>query len=275
MAPSPTPRIFDSATQTLRAARAVRLAGDGFLYQEAVEGIAARLSPVTRHFSTALALDDHAAASFQSADTTWQQARFDADERLDCGGGFDLAVSVLGLHRLNDLPGALIQIKRALKPDGLFIAALFGGSTLTELRDAFAQGEIETTGGLSPRVAPMADIRELGGLLQRAGFALPVADVERTTVRYRDFFKLVGDLRAMGETNALAGRKPFLSRATLAAALTHYRDKHSDAEGKLIATFDIIYLLGWAPDDSQQKPLRPGSATSRLADALGVKEHKL
>ncbi|NIK90010.1 SAM-dependent methyltransferase [Rhizomicrobium palustre] len=179
------------------------------------------------------------------------------------------------MHNINDLPGALAQIRRALKPDGLFVAALFGGATLTELRDSFAQGEIATTGGISPRVAPMADVRELGGLLQRAGFALPVADVERTTVRYRDFFTLVRDLRAMGETNALSSRKGFLSRATLAAALEHYREHYADENGKLIATFEIIYLLGWAPDESQQKPLKPGSAKMRLADALGVKEQKL
>jgi len=275
---SPTggpPRIFDRATQKARLARAARLQGDNFLQNEALEGVKARLAPVNRAFATALALDAYAAASLQGADTKWRSARFDDDERLDAGGGYDLAVSVLGLHRLNDLPGALLQIRRALKPDGLFVAALFGGSTLTELRDAFAQGELETAGGMSPRVAPMADIRELGGLLQRAGFALPVADIERTTVRYRDFFTLVGDLRAMGETNALAARKHFLSRATLAASLAHYREKHSDSDGKLLATFDIVYLLGWSPDASQQQPLRPGSAKTRLADALGVKEHKL
>jgi SAM-dependent methyltransferase len=276
MNPSGPPRIFDLAAQKLRQARAARLQGDGFLQNEALEGVKARLAPVNRPFATALALDAYAAASLQGSDTQWRSASFDDDERLDVGdGGYDLAVSVLGLHRLNDLPGALVQIRRALKPDGLFVAALFGGSTLTELRDAFAQGELETTGGMSPRVAPMADIRELGGLLQRAGFALPVADVERTTVRYRELSTLVGDLRAMGESNALAARKPFLSRATLAASLTHYRDKHADAEGKLLATFDIIYLLGWSPDESQQKPLRPGSAKTRLADALGVKEQKL
>lgn len=272
---SSPPRIFDIATQKLRQARAARLQQDRFLQNEALEGVTARLAPVNRTFATALSLDAYAEGCLQGASTKWHSAAFDDDERLEAGAGYDLAVSVLGLHRLNDLPGALVQIRRALKPDGLFVAALFGGSTLTELRDAFTQGELETTGGISPRVAPMADIRELGGLLQRAGFALPVADVERTTVRYRDFFTLAGDLRAMGETNALAARKPFLSRATLAAALAHYRDKHSDTEGKLIATFDIIYLLGWAPDDSQQKPLRPGSAKARLADALGVTEHKL
>ncbi len=269
------PRIFDLATQKLRWARAARLQGDRFLQTEALEGVADRLAPVNRTFATALALDAHAAACLQGPDTKWHKANFDDDERLNAGSGYDLAVSVLGLHRLNDLPGALLQIRRALKPDGLFVAALFGGSTLTELRAAFAQGEIETTGGISPRVAPMADIRELGGLLQRAGFALPVADVERTTVRYGDFFTLAADLRLLGESNALAARKPFLSRATLAASLAHYRDKHADSEGRLIATFDIVYLLGWAPDASQQQPLRPGSAKIRLADALGTVEHKL
>jgi SAM-dependent methyltransferase len=201
----------------------------------------------------------------------WHSAAFDAAERLDASCGFDLAVSILRLHGMNDLPGALAQIRRALKPDGLFVAALFGGATLFELRDAFAAGEIETIGGITPRVAPFADVRELGALLQRAGFALPVADVERTTVRYRDFATLANDLRLMGETNALAERQS-LSRATLRAALAHYAAKHSDADGRLRATFDIVYLTGWAPHESQQKPLKPGSAKARLAEALGTVE---
>ena len=153
------------------------------------------------------------------------------------------------------------------------MAALFGGATLSELRDAFAAGEIETMGGITPRVAPFADVRELGTLLQRAGFALPVADVERTTVRYRDFNTLVDDLRLLGETNALTGRAGTLSRATLNAALSHYAAKHADPDGRLRATFDIVYLTGWSPHESQQQPLKPGSAKSRLAEALGTIEH--
>jgi Methylase involved in ubiquinone/menaquinone biosynthesis len=269
------PQIFDPRTRALRLARAARLQADRFLWNEALEGVKDRLAPVNRAFATALALDENAPCSIQGPETKWHIATFTDGEKIEANSGYDLAVSILGLHNINDLPGVLVQIRRALKPDGLFVAAMFGGSTLSELRDSFAQGEIAATGGVSPRVTPMADVRELGALLQRAGFALPVADVERTTVHYRDFFTLVKDLRAMGETNALAGRKPFLSRAALAAALAHYRDHHSDGGGKLIATFDIVYLLGWAPDESQQKPLRPGSATMRLADALGVKEHKI
>jgi SAM-dependent methyltransferase len=269
------PQIFDFATRAKHKHRAARRPGDRFLVREAVEGVKDRLAPVNRSFPAALLLDENAVAVLQGCETTWQVATFDNNEQLAADGGFDLALSVLDLHALNDLPGALVQIRRALKPDGLFLAAVFGGATLFELRDSLAAGEAATTGGVSPRVAPMADVRELGGLLQRAGFAMPVADVERTTVRYRDFFDLVRDLRAMGETNALTGRLGRLRRDTLAAALAHYQEHHAEPDGRLRATFDIIYLTGWAPDESQPKPLRPGSAKMRLADALGVKEEKL
>ena len=267
------PRIFDAHAQALHRARAARRTGDRFLLREAAEGIAARLAPVNRTFAHALAVDGRAAELLPGVAAAWRSGLFDADERLDTGhGGFDLAVSILSLHGMNDLPGALLQIRRALKPDGLFVAALFGGATLSELRDSFAAGEIETLGGITPRVAPFADVRELGALLQRAGFALPVADVERTTVRYRAFATLANDLRMMGETNALVERQN-LSRATLRAALSHYAAKHSDADGRLRATFDIVYLTGWAPHGSQQQPLKPGSAKTRLAEALGTAEH--
>jgi SAM-dependent methyltransferase len=269
------PRIFDTQAQALRRQRAGRLAGDRFLAREAVEGIRARLAPVNRRLATALALDGSAAALLQEFAPSIDVAKFAGGDRLDASsGGYDAAVGILSLHALNDLPGALVQIRRVLKPDGLFLAALLGGGTLNELRDSFSAGEIATMGGVTPRVAPMADVRELGVLLQRAGFAMPVADVERTVVRYRDFRTLVSDLRLMGETNALAGRHHHLSRATLAAALAHYRIHHADDDGRLRATFDIVYLTGWAPDESQPKPLRPGSAKMRLADALGVAEHK-
>ena len=272
------PRIFDPHAIALHKARAARLRVDRFLVSEALEGVKDLLAPVNRSFATALALDEDAVATLQGAAGAWQLQTFDSNEQLTANaanGGYDLAVSVLGLHTLNDLPGALVQIRRALKPDGLFLAAMFGGATLTELRDSFAAGEAATLGGVSPRVAPMGDVRDLGGLLQRAGFAMPVADVERTTVRYRDFLTLVRDLRAMGETNALTGRLGRLRRETLAAALAHYQSHHAEPDGRLRATFDIIYLTGWAPDPSQPKPLRPGSAKMRLADALGVKEEKL
>jgi hypothetical protein len=269
------PRIFDYRLRALHKARAARLGSDRFLVNEAVEGVADRLAPVNRRFRTALSLGEHAAATLQDANTAWQTATFNINEQLTCSGGYDLAVSILELHAQNDLPGALVQIRRALKPDGLFVGAILGGATLSELRDSFAAGEAATTGDISPRVAPMADVRDLGSLLQRAGFAMPVADLERTTVRYHDFFGLVRDLRAMGETSALTGRLGRLRRETLAATLAHYQDHHADPDGRLRATFDIIYLTGWAPHESLPKPLRPGSAKMRLADALGVKEGKL
>jgi SAM-dependent methyltransferase len=241
------PRIFDAHAQALRRARAARMAGERFLAAEASEGIRARLAPVNRTFATALLIDGYGKDELQDLAAAWRVASFDAEERLATEGGFDLVVNVLSLHRLNDLPGALAQIRRALNPDGLFLAAIFGGATLTELRDSFAAGEIATLGGVSPRVAPMADVRELGALLQRAGFEMPVADVERTTVRYRHFSTLVNDLRLMGETNTLAGRLP-LSRTALAAALAHYSAAHAEPDGRLRATFDIVYLTGWAPN---------------------------
>jgi SAM-dependent methyltransferase len=190
-----------------------------------------------------------------------------APERLD------LVVSLLALHAVNDLPGALIQIRRALKPDGLFIGCLLGGATLTELRQAFTEAEAEMEGGVSPRVAPFADVRDLGGLLQRAGFALPVTDIEPVTVRYADPSGLFRDLRAMGLTNALrARRKAPLRRATLMRACEIYAQRFADADGRLRATFELAWLSGWAPHASQQRPLQPGSAKMRLADALGTEE---
>jgi SAM-dependent methyltransferase len=252
------PQIFDRHALQLHRARAQRIAGDAFLAREAAEGIAERLGAVQRSFVQVLDVDRN----------------LDADERLAAQPeAFDLATSVLALHAVNDLPGVLAQVRRALKPDGLFLAALFGGETLNELRQSLAAAEIQVRGGLSPRVAPFGDVRDLGGLLQRAGFALPVADVERTVVRYGDFMSLVRDLRAMGETNALMerSRRP-MSRAMLAAAMAHYAANFSDPEGKLRATFDVVYLTGWAPHESQQQPLKPGSAKARLAEALGTEE---
>jgi SAM-dependent methyltransferase len=187
---------------------------------------------------------------------------------------FDLITGILSLHAVNDLPGTLIQIRRLLKPDGLFMAAMFGGDTLRELRLAFAAAEETTLGGASPRVAPFADVRDVGGLLQRAGFALPVADVERTIIRYRELPRLFADLRAIGETNVLAARrKEALSKRTLAALFREYETRFADSERRLPATFEIVFLTGWAPHESQQKPLRRGSAKVRLSDALGSIEH--
>jgi SAM-dependent methyltransferase len=185
----------------------------------------------------------------------------------------DLVVSALALQFVNDLPGALIQIRRALKPDGLLLAALIGGDSLTELRSAFAAAESEVEGGISPRVAPFADIRELGSLLQRAGFALPVVDSERVAVRYDSALALMRDLRRMGATNILHERlRTPLKRSTLERVMAIYADRFADADGRVRATFEIIWLSGWVPHESQQKPLKPGSAAQRLADALGTIE---
>ncbi|MCL2428798.1 MAG: SAM-dependent methyltransferase, partial [Alphaproteobacteria bacterium] len=174
---------------------------------------------------------------------------------------------------VNDLPGALAQIRRALKPDGLFLAALFGGDTLSELRHSFAVAESELDGGTSPRVAPFADVREMGALLQRAGFALPVTDVDRIIVRYSSPFRLLRDLRCMGAANPLVERRRVpLRRATLMRAMDVYAERFADPDGKLRASFDVVWLSGWSPHESQQQPLRPGSAKQRLADALGTRE---
>lgn len=184
----------------------------------------------------------------------------------------DLIIAPLTLHWTNDMPGTLIQMRRALKPDGLLMAALFAGSTLHELRGHLTQAEIDTTGGLSPRIAPMADLRDLGGLLQRAGLALPVADREIVPVSYSNPMRLLTDLRAMGETNVMRDRhKAPLRRGTLARMMELYTQT-ANAEGNVTATFEIAFLHGWAPAPTQQQPLRPGSATMRLADALGTTE---
>jgi NADH dehydrogenase [ubiquinone] 1 alpha subcomplex assembly factor 5 len=185
----------------------------------------------------------------------------------------DLVASGLSLHLVNDLPGALVQIRRALKPDGLFLAALLGGSTLTELRTALLLAEEELEGGASPRVAPFADVQDLGALLQRARFALPVVDADTVTVTYADPLALMRELRAMGAANALsARRKAPLRRATLMRALVLYRERFGLANGRVPATFEVITLTAWAPHESQQRPLQPGTAKIRLADALGTRE---
>jgi SAM-dependent methyltransferase len=191
-------------------------------------------------------------------------------ERLPLTGhGFDLIVSLLALHHVNDLPGALIQIRSALRPDGLLLAALPGGDTLTELRQSLVVAESDLTGGAAPRVSPFADVRALGGLLQRAGFALPVVDSDRVVARYRDLGALMRDLRALGATNALNARsRSPLRREVLVRTQAIYAHRFSDPDGRLRATFDTLWLTGWAPHESQPKPLKPGSAAMRLEDAL-------
>jgi SAM-dependent methyltransferase len=264
--------LFDFAAAARAQERADRLQGDRFLHAAAVEGLVDRLSAVTRRFKRGLWIGTHIPEAMRPFAIHWSLGRFDALERLDEAGGHDLAVSLYSLQAINDLPGALAQIRQALKPDGLFLGALLGGGTLKELREAFAHGESQTRDGVSPRVSPFADVRDLGVLLSRAGFALPVADVERLSVRYGDFAGLARDLRAHGLTNVMAQRshKP-LRRDTLAAMLSHYAAAHG-AEGKLVATFETVFLTGWSPHASQQQPLKPGSAKTRLADALGTEE---
>ena len=272
------PHIFDRRTYAHRR----RHAAESFLAKEVGENLAERLSAVNRRFGAALDLSSRPEVFAALAPLAGEWTRTSlgggmlvADEEAlpFAAGSFDLVVSALSLHAVNDLPGALAQIRTVLKPDGLLLAALFGGATLSELRAAFAAGESEVTGGMSPRVAPMADVRELGGLLQRAGFALPVADSEKTTVHYRTFTTLVEDLRALGETNALRERRRSpLRRDVLAATLASYASSNADTEGRLVATFEVIYLTAWAPHPSQPKPLKPGSAAKRLADALHTDE---
>jgi len=269
------PPLFDFSAALRARQRARRLAGDRFLDDAAAEGLADRLAAVTRKFERGLWIGGAVPPEILPFAENWVCTDFDAQEILHSDGGFDVAISLFSLQGINDLPGALVQVRRALRPDGLFVGALLGGASLSELREAFAHAESATRGGISPRVSPFADVRDLGGLLQRAGFALPVSDVERLTVRYCDFSGLVRDLRAHGFTNVLAERsRAPLRRDTLAALLEHYAAHHGE-DGKLLARFETLYLTGWSPHESQQKPLTPGSARSRLAEALGTAEHPL
>ncbi|MGC1466496.1 MAG: methyltransferase domain-containing protein [Pseudolabrys sp.] len=286
------PTIFDRRLLRARRRRAQTLGAETFLRDRVAADLAERLSAVLRTFARAVDLgtptDAVRRAIAASAKVATIIAADPAAERLDAtfarvavdeeilpfaDGALDLVVSALALQFVNDLPGALVQIRRALKPDGLFLAALAGGDTLAELREAFAAAESEREGGISPRIAPFADTRDLGALLQRAGFALPVVDSERITVRYASAFALMADLRRMGASNALTERRRApLRRGTLARMAEIYAENFSDADGRVRATFEIVWLSGWAPHESQQKPLRPGSASRRLADALGTAE---
>ncbi len=283
-----SPIVFDRALLRRRRRRAADLGPASFLLDRVAEDFADRLAAVLRRFDLAIDLGTPGEAvrtalarlgsigTIVAADVLPRPPPFVAadEEALPFrDGALDLVVSALALHHVNDLPGTLVQIRRALKPDGLFVAALLGGETLTELRQAFAAAEIDIEGGVSPRVAPFADLRELGALLQRAGFALPVTDVDRVTVRYDSIFGLMHDLRRMGATNALIDRRRTpLRRQTLMRAAAIYARQFSDVDGRLRATFEIVWLSGWAPDPKQQQPLKPGSAKARLADALGTNE---
>jgi SAM-dependent methyltransferase len=258
----------------LRRRRARATDAGLFLHREVVAEVQERLGEVNRTF-TAPAVVTPFPALWQAA---LPAARVvPAADLLDLApGAHDLVVHALALHWADDPVGQIIQARRALCPDGLFLAATFGGQTLAELRAALAEAESAVTGGLSPRVLPMAEIRELGALLARAGLALPVADRSLRRISYRDMFALMADLRAMGETNALAGRlrRP-TRRAVFAAAAQRYAAAFGDTDGRVTATFEIIWLTAWAPHDSQQRPLRPGSALARLADALATEERPL
>lgn len=289
---SESPTIFDRKLLRARRNRA-RAAGPAtFLLDHVTEELGERLAVVLRQFERAVdlgtatdALRCVMAASGKvstlvgaspSAMVEISSLAVAADEEAlpFADASLDLVVSALALQFVNDLPGTLIQIRRALRPDGLLLAAMVGGDSLSELRGAFAEAESEIEGGISPRVSPFADIRDLGALLQRAGFALPVVDSDRLTVRYDNPLALMRDLRAMGATNILTERRRTpLRRATLQRMLEIYARRFADADGRLRATFEIVWLTGWAPHESQQRPLKPGSASQRLADVLGTKEH--
>jgi len=292
-ASSGLPHPFDRRALRARRERAAGARNRNFLLDRIAEDLPERLSTVKRRFSFALDLATPGDALIRALVAGGQVERILAFEPLAAlrdpalalrvGGdeellpfgseSFDLVISALALQWVNDLPGALVQIRRALKPDGLLLAALLGGETLNELRQSLALAEAEIEGGVSPRVAPFIEVRTMGSLLQRAGFALPVTDIDRLTVRYTNLGALFRDLRAMGATNILAERrrKP-LRRATLARADAIYAERFADADGRLRATFDLLWISAWAPHESQQQALKPGSAKVRLADALGTTE---
>lgn len=286
------PKIFDRLLLRARQKRARAIMPATFLLDRVAGELGERLSAVLRRFDIAVDLGTPTdvvrrllaasgkvttivAAEFSAIELDNSYLRVSADEEAlpFADSSLDLVTSALALQFVNDLPGALIQIRRALKPDGLFLASLIGGESLLELRSAIAAAESELEGGVSPHVAPFADVRELGALLQRAGFALPVIDSERVVVRYDSAIALMHDLRRMGATNVLheRQRKP-LRRATLERTAAIYAERFADADGRMRASFEIIWLSGWTPHASQQKPLKPGSAAQRLADALGTRE---
>lgn len=273
--------LFDRKLLRARQRRAKQGGAETFLLERATDDLFERLGTIARKFSRAAIIETPDAENLKAK--LLVSGRVEAadvlaiDDEAEIVSGdpaaYDLAVSLLSMQWLNDLPGVFAQIKRILKPDGLLLAAMIGGEALTELRDALASAESETEGGVSPRVSPFVEVRTLGTLLQRAGLALPVTDVDRVAVRYANAFELMRDLRRMGAANAVAerSRKP-LKRATLLRAAEIYRERYADADGRIRATFEILWLSGWSPHESQQQPLRPGSAKTRLADALRAVE---
>jgi len=275
------PTLFDSAAIGAAQARALRVGAEHFLRDELQIRLTDRLEDIKRDFSTigdlgglCDAFPDRHVIPLHQGDagiaiaplgftTTGNQ------ENPLIGAGFDLIVSIGQFHRINDLPGVLSQAQQGLKPDGLMLAAFAAGDSLQELRASLIAAEAEITGGVSPRVLPFGDIRDLGSLLQRAGFALPVADLDRLTVTYSHPLKLMADLRAMGEVNILSDRRrSFTPKSVIMRACEIYVERYGDTEGRVPATFDIAWLTGWSPHESQQKPLQPGSGKVSLAEAL-------
>ena len=267
------PVLFDRALLRARQRRALRGGPATFLLDRVIEDMADRLQAVTRDFSDVADIWTPNAAVREVLG-----AHLKSIQHVDVGDAeilplqpesLDLAVSALAFQFVNDLPGVLAQIRRALRPDGLLLAAMIGGDTLTELRQCFAEAEAECEGGVSPRVAPFADLRDVGSLLQRAGFALPVTDVDSLVVRYDNAFALMQDLRRMGATNVLIERRRAPTRpVTMMRMAQIYAQRFADSDGRIRATFDVIWLSGWAPHESQQKPLRPGSAKTSLEAAV-------
>lgn len=292
MSPAP-PKLFDRQLHRLNRDRAASAYSDyAFLKQRESSHLIERLEDVTRRFERALDLGAHDGTmakllmahpqvetveagelSPRLREVSGIEMREIDEESADVDpASYDLVTSVLSLHWVNDLPGTLIQIRRALKPDGLFLGCLFGAGTLTELRTAFLEAESELTGGAAARVSPLPGLQDMAGLMQRAGFTLPVVDVEPVTVRYDDPFALMRDLKGMGEQAAFVAsekspRRP-LSRRILARMAEIYKERFADPDGRLRATFNVVWLSGWAPDESQPKPLRPGSARHSMADAV-------
>jgi SAM-dependent methyltransferase len=272
---NPAPILFDRTLLRARQNRAANMGAATFLLDRVADDMADRVAAVLRTFRHAADIGtsgDQVRSALAGRVGAIMAVELPTDEREALAlspASLDLAVSALALQFVNDLPGVLVQIRRALKPDGLLLAATLGGETLIELRQAFAAAESELEGGISPRVAPFADLRDIGALLQRAGFALPVTDVDRVVVRYDGAFALMHDLRRMGATNILTERRRTpLRRATLLRMAQIYGERFADSDGRIRATFDIVWLSGWAPHESQPKPLKPGSAKASLEDAV-------
>jgi SAM-dependent methyltransferase len=267
------PILFDRALLRMRQHRALRDEPATFLLDRVTEDMEERLHAVLRDFAEVADIwTPGEVLRAPSRDRFKSVAHIDLSDQETLPlrpESLDLVVSALAFQFVNDLPGVLAQIRRALKPDGLLLAAMVGGDTLTELRQSFAAAEAELEGGVSPRVAPSADLRDIGALLQRAGFALPVTDVDRVVVRYDSAFALMHDLRSMGSTNILVERRRMPTRrATMLRMAQVYAERFADPDGRIRATFDVIWLSGWAPHESQQQPLRPGSAKASLAEAV-------